>query len=52
MLLKNSFDYNQILFDIKQVKNFSDDSVYIKIELPIDNAFFKGRFEFDFFFFN
>lgn len=52
LVLKNSLDYNHIFFDIKQVKNFSDDSVYIKIELPIDDAFFKGRFEFDFFFFN
>lgn len=52
LLLKNSLDYNQILFDIKQVKKYSDDSVYIKIEVPSDNAFFKGRFEFYFFFFN
>ncbi len=52
LLLTNSLDYNQVPFDIKQIKNFSDDSVYIKIELPIDDAFFKGRFEFDFFFFN
>lgn len=51
LMLKNSLDYNQIFFDIKQVRNFSDDSVYIKIELPNDDAFFKGRFEFDFYFF-
>jgi hypothetical protein len=50
--LKNSLDYNQIAFDIKQVKNFSEYSIYIKIKLPIDDAFFKGRFQIDFFFFD
>lgn len=50
--LTNSSDFGKIDYDVKQQRMLSADSVYIQILLPNDDAFFNGRFEYDFFFFS
>ena len=48
--LSNDSGFEKIYFNITQDRNFSDDSVYIKILLPKNDAFFEGRFQYQFFF--
>ena len=48
--LTNDSDFEKIDFDIKQEKKFSNDSIYVQILLPHDDAFFEGRFEYELYF--
>lgn len=47
--LNNSTDFEKIAFNIEQ-QNIKSDSIYIKIVLPKDDAFFERRFEYEFHF--
>ena len=46
VLLSNDKNFSNVGFDLKQEKGLSDDTVYIKVVLPQDDAFFPGRFRF------
>lgn len=42
--LFNDNNFSKVQFDIKQMNRFSEDTLYIMIELPQDDAFFPNRF--------
>ena len=48
--LDNDSNFERIYFTVRQEKRLSDDSVYVKIAVPRDDAFFEGRFEYELYF--
>lgn len=50
--LTNDSGFFRVAFQIRQEKLLSDDTIYIKVILPHDDAFFEGRFAYRLFFWN
>jgi hypothetical protein len=46
IMLLNDKDFLKAHFDVKQESMFSEDTIYIKINLPQDDAFFSGKFRY------
>lgn len=48
--LFNNNNYNKVYYSVKQEKKLSEDTIYFKIVLPNDDAFFARRFRYCFYF--
>lgn len=48
--LFNNKNYHKVYYGIKQEKKLSEDTIYFKIVLPNDDAFFARRFRYSFYF--
>ena len=44
--LSNDKDFQNVRFNISEENRLSGDSIYLKIDLPKDDAFFDGRFKY------